>query len=185
MLRLAPYGLLAVFGALPPGHAAGPQHDVFQRPKPAVLKQAETESVKAKAPVAPVEWKPELKAIIKGDGNAWVNVEGRILQVGQDMDGFRLVDVQERHAVFMKDEVRYTLELRDVRGVSRASSSAGGVKGLAETAPASSSKGEGDPAPVSGAKVVTDPVSPGGLKASAILPKREAPRSDVAEASSR
>lgn len=169
--RVLACGLLA--GAALPSMslASGPQHDVFERPKPRVLKQQEAESVKTQKPLAPVEWKPELKAIIQGGGNAWVNVEGRILQVGQDMDGFRLVAVEERRAFFLKDEVRYTLDLRDVKAAAVTSK---GIRAVTETASGGgkavvdagqgSSKAGADPAPAGGGKAATDPVPVGSNK---------------------
>jgi hypothetical protein len=179
-------------------HAAGPQHDVFERPKPRSLKQHDPETVKSMKPApAPVEWKPELRAIISGGGKAWVNVEGRILQVGQDMDGFRLVEVQERRAIFVKDDVRYALDLPAVKAGSRPSAG-GGVKSATDTASGSASKGAGDAAASSSAKatdaaspagskvapepapasspVAKEPVPIGSIKSSAILPKPDASR---------
>jgi hypothetical protein len=162
-------------------HAAGPQHDVFERPKPRSLKPQDAETVKSMKPApAPVEWKPELRAIISGGGNAWVNVEGRILQVGQDMDGFRLVEVQERRAVFMKDDVRYALDLPAVKAASRAASGPA-VKPAADTASGIDSKAAGDglagsstkgaaDAPSAASKVAADPPSAAGGKAAADPP---------------
>jgi hypothetical protein len=169
-------GLTACWMVTQPSHAAGPQHDVFQRPKPRGLKQQEPESVKTqKASAAPVEWKPGLRAIIRGGGNAWVNVEGRILQVGQEMNGFRLVNVEERRAVFVKDDVRYTLDLPDVRSASRASGSGdtkavaesrpGGGKAASDAASAAATQADaGNGPPAAAAKAANDPGLAGGAK---------------------
>jgi hypothetical protein len=199
-------GLVGCWAAAQFSHAAGPQHDVFERPKPRLLKQHDAESVKAqKAPAPPADWKPGLRAIIQGSGGAWVNVEGRILQVGQAIDGFRLVNVEERRAVFVKDEVRYTLDLPDVRGASRAPGSAagepkavaespGGGKAAGDAASAAATKVPNDPGLAAGAKAVPDsapgdgrvPVEParlGAIKTSAVLPRREGVSPELAAGS--
>ena len=91
---------------------AGPlTHDLFKRPPLESLKPAQAESVKTVTPAPPPEWKPELRAIIAGNGTALVNVEGRIVQMGQEIDGYKLVEVQERRVTFVRDKVRYTLVL--------------------------------------------------------------------------
>jgi hypothetical protein len=170
--RLLACGLFASAAVPSMIHAAGPQHDVFERPKPRALKQHDAESVKTQRPLAPIEWNPELRAIIHAGANAWVNVEGRILQVGQDMDGFRLVAVEERRAVFVKDEARYTLDLRDIKarpvgskGIKTVTEAASGEAGkaVADSASGSSKAGTG-PAHAGSGKVATDPVPVGSNK---------------------
>lgn len=130
--------LAVTLAAVPQLHAATLQHDLFSRPSLDTLKPAQQETVKAVTPPAPPpeppEWKPELKAIISGGGSALVNVGGRIFRIGQDVDGYRLVEVQERQATFVKDKVRYTLVLNATKA---ARPPTGGVKaGSAPAAPA-------------------------------------------------
>jgi hypothetical protein len=97
-------------------HAASLQHDLFERPPLEALKPVQPQTVKTVTPAPPpAEWKPELRAIITGSGTAMVNVEGRIVQMGQEIDGYRLAEVRERHATFIRDKVRYTLYLNPVR----------------------------------------------------------------------
>ena len=38
-----------------------------------------------------------------------VNVDGVILEIGEEIDGFRLVEVREYEAVFVRDGARRTL----------------------------------------------------------------------------
>jgi hypothetical protein len=124
------------------------QHDLFARPPLEALKPAQPEPVKTITPAAPPpEWKPELKAVITGGGTAMVNVEGRIVQMGQEMDGYRLVEIQERRATFVKDKVRYTLHLNAVV------------------------KADGAAAP----KAADAVAGVGSVKASAVLPTASAP----------
>jgi hypothetical protein len=151
VILLLALGQIALSGAALPAHAAGPQHDVFERPKPRTLKQQDAETVKTLKPApAPIEWKPELRALISGGETAWVNVEGRILQVGQDIDGFRLVEVQERSAVFVKDNARYTLDLPAVKASPRQRAS--GVAPAADTPSVAASKSAADAVPGSDGK---------------------------------
>ena len=97
------------------------QHDLFDRPAPEALKPAAGTPVKTVTPPPPPpEWKPELRAIIRGAGSAMVNVEGRIVQMGQEMDGYRLIEVQDRTATFVRDKVRYTLALKAIVGAEAA-----------------------------------------------------------------
>jgi hypothetical protein len=107
-------GLLAFALAFVASQASALQHDLFARPALEVLKPATPTSVKSVTPSPPPDWKPELRAIIAGDGSAIVNVEGRIVQMGQDIEGYRLVEVKERQATFARDKVRYTLFLKPV-----------------------------------------------------------------------
>ena len=128
--------LLASLLAAAPPAAQALQHDLFARPALDALKPASGAPVKTvTAPPPPTEWKPELRAIIRGAGGAMVNVEGRIVQMGQEMDGYRLVDVQDRTATFVREKVRYTLALKSLRPAEAAPAVAKPVE-----APTASSK---------------------------------------------
>ena len=115
MMDARAFIVIATIAAAPAG-AAGLRHDIFERPSVEALKPTGAAPVKTVPPSPPpVEWKPELRAIIDGKGGAMVNVEGRILQIGQEMDGYRLAEVHDRQATFVKDRTRYTLFLKSVR----------------------------------------------------------------------
>ena len=104
------------FAVAAPLQAATLQHDLFDRPALEALKPVAGAAVKtASPPPVPPEWKPELRAIIRGGGSPMVNVEGRIVQMGQEIEGYRLVELQEREATFVKDKVRHTLVLKGVK----------------------------------------------------------------------
>lgn len=144
--------LVAVIVAAPAG-AAELRHDVFERPNAEVLKPTGAAPVKTlPPPPPPVEWKPELRAIIAGAGGGMVNVEGRILQIGQEIDGYRLAEVHDRQASFVKGRTRYTLYLKSVRP--------------AETPPAIAQVSDRAPEPPRGL---------GTLKTSDVLSKLPAP----------
>jgi len=53
----------------------------------------------------------DLRGILMSPNNPMVNVNGEILVVGDVIDGYRLLDVTEKNAVFEKQENRITLEL--------------------------------------------------------------------------
>lgn len=84
---------------------SGLRHDPFARPD---LALAPGSTAKANE-VAATEWKPKLRAVIVAGKNSIVNVEGTIVPLGGQIDGFRLTGVEERKAVFMKDGVRVEL----------------------------------------------------------------------------
>ena len=105
----------SVLGAASPSVQAL-QHDLFARPALEALKPSSGAPVKTlTAPPPPPEWQPELRAIIRGAASAMVNVEGRIVQMGQEIDGYRLVELHDRTATFVKDKVRYSLVLKPLK----------------------------------------------------------------------
>lgn len=160
-------------------HAAGLQHDLFARPALQALKPEQPQSVKTVAPAPPPpEWKPELKAIITGGGTAMVNVEGRIVQMGQEMDGYRLVGVEERRAIFVRDKVRYTLLLNAVKG---ADAPAGGVTAGAAPVAGSAVK-PGHAQPENEVKASGGPVGLGTLRTSDVLREPGIVQSEAARA---
>ena len=156
-------------------HAAGLQHDLFARPALQALKPEQPQSVKTVAPAPPPpEWKPELKAIITGGGTAMVNVEGRIVQMGQEIDGYRLVEVEERRATFVRDKVRYTLLLNAVRSAEAPSGSA--------TAPAGGAVKPADAPAGSEIKAGGTPAGLGTLRTSDVLREPAAAQTESARA---
>ena len=153
-------------------HAASLQHDIFARPPLEALKPEGAQPVKTVTPaLPPPEWKPELRAIITGGGTAMVNVEGRIVQMGQEIDGYRLVEVHQRRATFVKDKVRYTLALGEVRAPGAAAAAP-----AVAPAPASAPANAAPPAPPTapGLPVAPPAAAPGlsgigSVKASDVL----------------
>jgi len=102
-------------------------HDPFdlgtlQRTLQQLMQQAESKSAAAAsssggtgaaAPAAaqvPV-LKAELRAVMVGGARPLVNLGGTILGIGDSVDGFRLVEVRERSAVFVRDGNRVELPL--------------------------------------------------------------------------
>lgn len=62
------------------------------------------------APTNP-EWKPELRAVLRGNGRSLIDLGGKILAPGESMAGYRLIRVEERSAVLSKDGVQIKLML--------------------------------------------------------------------------
>lgn len=62
-------------------------------------------------PAAEAAWRPQLRAIVAAGGASMVNVGGRLLRIGDETDGYRLVEVRERSAVFVRQGARVELGL--------------------------------------------------------------------------
>ena len=60
-------------------------------------------------------WKPELTAVMVAGPKSVVSIDGKIVRLGEEIDGHRLVEVHEQTAVFVKDRKRVTLSLRDMK----------------------------------------------------------------------
>jgi len=56
-------------------------------------------------------WERELRATSISAARSMINVDGVILVVGEELDGFRLVEVREGAAVFERDGTRRTLTM--------------------------------------------------------------------------
>jgi hypothetical protein len=106
-------GLLCLPG-LAEAQADGLKHDPFARPvlapRPASVSSVPGNSVMA--PVAEPAWKPELRAVMVAGPKSIVNVAGALVRIGEQINGYRLVEVHEETAVFVKNTKRVTLSLR-------------------------------------------------------------------------
>jgi hypothetical protein len=85
-------------------------HDPFQRPEPPKINAKSPELPASPAASAP-DWQPELRAVMQAENRSMVNVSGFIVLVGQELEGYRLVEVQERSAVFLKNGAKMVLSL--------------------------------------------------------------------------
>lgn len=88
---------------------AAPRHDPFARPKLA----AETPTLATPAPAA--EWRPQLSAIVVAGTRSMVQVDSTVVELGEEIDGFRLVSVTEKMAVFVKGRRRIALTIGSER----------------------------------------------------------------------
>ena len=66
----------------------------------------------ATAERAPPPWTPELRAtLVAGGGSSLANVDGEMVKKGEEYQGYTLVDVREREAVFERGGKRWVLSL--------------------------------------------------------------------------
>jgi hypothetical protein len=107
------FTLLSIF-LMAPLHAsaqaqASIQRDPFARPAAAIAAAASASSdpVVAAAPPAP----PRLRAIMYEPGKSLVNIDGRILAVGDSFDDYRVTAIGERSATLTRRAVRSVLVL--------------------------------------------------------------------------
>jgi hypothetical protein len=59
----------------------------------------------------PPVWRPELRAVLVAGDRSMADVGGIIVKLGGEVDGFRLVEVRDRKAVFLKNGTRLTLSI--------------------------------------------------------------------------
>lgn len=98
--------------------------DPFERPAaPAAPKTANTAMAAATAEAAPAAatatapsappWTPTVRAVMyeAGRGRSLVNIGGAVLGVGEAVRGYRVVKINERSVVVVKDGARLTLTL--------------------------------------------------------------------------
>ncbi len=101
--------LIAVF-FLPPAFAGDSlKHDPFARP----LLSAPLPSNTAAGTVAEEEmpWNPQLIAVMVAGKDSLVNLDGIIIKIGEEKDGYRLVQVRDQEAIFKKGNKRIVLNM--------------------------------------------------------------------------
>lgn len=80
------------------------QRDPFRVPAPYGTQTAGTDGFTATAD-RPID----LRGILLAGERSLVNVAGRILAIGEEFEGYRLVEVREAEAVFVRGGVRRTV----------------------------------------------------------------------------
>ena len=97
--------LMAVY-FLPPAFAGDSlKHDPFARP---LLSVPLSSGIAAEEEMP---WNPQLTAVMAAGKNSLVNLDGVILKIGEEQDGYRLVEVRDREAVFRKGNKRIVLNM--------------------------------------------------------------------------
>lgn len=86
-------------------------HDPFKQPK--LLEEPEKPDEPEVSAVikVPPPWTRELRATMVAGQASMANVDGVLVTLGEQLDGFTLVEVHERSAVFEKETVRRVLTL--------------------------------------------------------------------------
>jgi hypothetical protein len=78
------------------------RHDLFARPN-------RTSSATGSESLA--TWNPTLTAVLVAGDESLANVGGTIVKVGEEIDGYRLLRVQEGTAVFVKNGIQVVLTM--------------------------------------------------------------------------
>lgn len=101
-------GLAAIAGSAVAGAVdLGLQHDPFVRPGAALGAGA----LAASGDAAPLAWPPVLGAVLVAGRDSLVMIEGRRLRLGESIDGYRLLQVKPRQAIFGKDGRRFVVDM--------------------------------------------------------------------------
>lgn len=96
------------------------KHDPFARPAflkatPLTAAQARDNAGVGKGALPEAAWQPELAAVMVAGPKSAVSIDGKIVRLGEEINGHRLVEVHEQTAVFVKDRKRVTLSLREMK----------------------------------------------------------------------
>lgn len=103
--------MLFLVGFMPWATGAGTlQHDPFVRPQPVPAGNAKATSA-ANALAEEVPWRPRLTAVLVAGKDSLVNLQGEIIRMGEEKDGYRLTEVRDQHAVFRKGKKRVVLTM--------------------------------------------------------------------------
>lgn len=84
------------------------QNDPFERPELIPLRP--TIVANDSKPIREI-WFPELRATMRGNQGAMANINGDIIKIGEKIDGFKLVELYERDAFFIKDGMKYHVSM--------------------------------------------------------------------------
>lgn len=85
-------------------------HDPFRKP---AIPQQSVAGPEISKPSDQQDWMPKLTATLRAGRNSMANVDGKIIKLGETLNGYRLVKVDERSAVFVKNKQRKKLMIDD------------------------------------------------------------------------
>lgn len=100
------WALAALLHGAPALAAQALRHDPFVRPPLMAPAPARPASASLVAP-----WQPTLSAVLVAGPDSLVNVGGFVIKLGQEIDGYRLLQVSEGQAVFLKNKKRIVLKM--------------------------------------------------------------------------
>jgi hypothetical protein len=112
--RLAAHAVALSFTtlALPAlGQGRALQHDPFVRPAVGLVPGSASSAASLGRVKAAPEGKPRLnlQAVLVAGSQSIANVDGVMVRVGESINGYRLLEVQHRSAVFEKNGAKFTL----------------------------------------------------------------------------
>ncbi len=89
-----------------------PRFDPFKKPDQLVKTSTQSEkSEKSEKSENLFQTKLQLFATLRAGKNSMVNIQGRIVQLGEEIEGYKLVEVNDDSAVFANSEQRVLLSL--------------------------------------------------------------------------
>lgn len=104
--------LLACAPAPAYSQAATLRHDPFVRPAAAQQRLAQDANKSGSVPAREERWNPELRAVMLAGASSMANVDGTVLRIGEEINGYRLVEVHDGEALFSKGAERLTVSMR-------------------------------------------------------------------------
>lgn len=112
VLALAAASGLAAAAGVAEKNEPGLRHDPFAWPAATRAPVVAAPAIAASAAEPPPKaWQPRLRAVVVAGNRSMVSVEGSIIFLGEQIDGFRLVQVEERSATFSKNGVRVEVKM--------------------------------------------------------------------------
>lgn len=85
------------------------QYDPFARPS--ITNLSTTSTTAEDAVTEEAIWNPPLTAVMVAGKNSLVNVDGVIVKLGDEIDGYRLIEVKDYQAIFKKGNKRVVLSI--------------------------------------------------------------------------
>lgn len=106
--------ILMVVGMIPTAFADDAlKHDPFTRP---LITAAKPENVAGTASTANIveesPWNPTLTAVMVAGKNSLITLDGVIMKLDEEIEGYRLVQVKDHEAVFKKGKKRIVLTMQ-------------------------------------------------------------------------
>jgi hypothetical protein len=86
------------------------RHDLFARPLLTSLART-NRSGATSATELQAAWSPKLTAVVVAGADSVANIDGTIIRVGETIDGYRLLRVQEGAAVFTRNDQQVVLTM--------------------------------------------------------------------------
>ncbi|MEQ1601430.1 MAG: hypothetical protein ABL885_06645 [Methylophilaceae bacterium] len=86
-------------------------HDPFTRPALIVPLASATNSPGTSAPVVDLPWAPKLTAVMQAGKQSLVTIDGEVMKIGEKKNGYQLIVVGDREAVFIKDHKRTVIKM--------------------------------------------------------------------------
>ena len=110
------FGLAAVLAGFPKSSFSQGeklQHDPFARPALAGLQHASRPGPgRNGAPTGASARRLKLQAVMVAGPKSIANVDGKMVRIGDEVYGYRLVEVHERGALFEKNKTRFAVSIR-------------------------------------------------------------------------